>query len=1825
MSIRPENVDVDRRRSVSMLRMKGDAVVDMRMKRRRRTRSPCWSSIAVCSHQWFLLACVLLLSPAQSQLVYLGCQVIIKDNAGGNAWLSEEEFVDVVYDLSLGTYDYASDAQSVPAAVASTFVDHATDDQGINIKAAISPNSASDEDVAVVEAFCLDLLAALADSLGVGTVTAKQCNNLVASADNGDERFQSAEFAKFVTDNSDYGAESLSLLPEMLQVFYRYWQSNGSINFFRNGDEYKLSFCVEALVRLAAMDQSPLADGGTDDGGGGTDDGGIDDAVVGTDDFLLDDDALNATDDATNGGDIPSVAPVGGSLAPTAEGGVDTLPPTSVDSGLNESLAPAPDDDGDIGSLAPAPGPAVGDDEVPADSMAPTPASTISETFFQSCKTALIIGDATRDDQLSDDEFVRFLNRLLLNEFYGMGYDQLPGVLQEAFVTLAGDMGYIDVAGSKPGDVPSAEQEEHIYLICALSDRAINKYENPAPSIAPIGDSNSTGTGGGDLPTEIDDQFYSNCRTAMVIGDLSRDDILDAVEYVRFLNRILLNEFAGITLDQLDTAFQSSYNTLSAGSGGIEVAGSKPGAVPTADQLANLQAICLATSQAIYIYQNPGDGEPPVDSPTAVSTPAPTLISNANLNTCKIALIVADRDRNDFVSQDEYVYFINRLTASTYALFTDLDAVLQENFGVVSNGNALGVDVSGHRPGQTPTAEQQENLEVVCSQTKLAVDGEAGPANPSGAPVEAPSVVFELTDELFRLCKTSLAIGDLNRDGWLEPTEYVRFLNRIASNEFADANFTEIDSVLQASYEVAKGAHAFVDVAGASSASPTDDQVTNLEAVCTELLSSLEQYQNPSTGVDSAECLAALAEVDGEGSEPGVLEPSEYIALVNKLTGNLWQQIENVDELPFVVGDNFEWIKFGSSSVDISGVASGAAASAEETQQLERVCERTSLVSELASEIEADAPGNPLAYCTIPMSAADENEDELLDQTEFMGFVDIISALAWTDLPVVSRPNPLRDVFDWYKDDSGQVPIPASNPDGAGTPAQQEYLVELCGAVEAAVVQARQEGASVERCITLLAEYDSDADGQLSREEYPAFLYALAGADFNEETFDDLDRVLQLTYAVIRQGQSAVDISGTGGSPTEDQLANLKSVCLSIDKDIGILRPPTTAPTISPGTSPNSDGAVTVYNSFIISNIDGLSASGVPRAGLEKAYESFVKNLVQTASLTRFRSRRMQSVAYKPNSAKIYLIVDSDCPADARSKALCQNAFAKFDLVAADEARAKEYGELSQAAIDTGDLQSALEATDPGNFLVIEGTSTQLLPSPSDLNPTPAPSSASSTFFTLPVIIGIAAGGATLLFAVGLGLFIYCSRRRRSGSGGDDQKGFPPKQGSSSPYGQNYDPEGANNEGGMYNPSLPEAAAGYGVFETSKQDSFRQPPGGDYGNYNGDQAYGATEYGNGAYGAEEEHYGPPDYQPDEDESASIDGELYHGAAALAADPPSDDGFTDFASAEPQSAFGGASKTHDFFGASSAAHKSFDAKPDEHWGSSGNQWSNNEDHRNFFVDQPAEPVSTSHSTEEQSDHYTLEDDDVTRATAMTKATAVSRVSQGSHVSAASRNSHVSAASRTSHVSAASRGSRASRLSKTSKTSSNSRQSHQSRQSQRSASQYESSSGEEESEEEEEEEEEEESESEYESEDESEDDTIEASVVSSSPPSNHYRAQIEELVREVVPDELGNVDAMMEQFVGREEELLETLQNMAEMAVGGESSEGEDSEEYEEEGDEEEGEDFEEGSYESGSYDDGSVEEESYYSEEEEGEEVVDEESYYSEEEGGGSSSYYSDES
>ena len=90
-----------------------------------------------------------------------------------------------------------------------------------------------------------------------------------------------------------------------------------------------------------------------------------------------------------------------------------------------------------------------------------------------------------------------------------------------------------------------------------------------------------------------------------------------------------------------------------------------------------------------------------------------------------------------------------------------------------------------------------------------------------------------------------------------------------------------------------------------------------------------------------------------------------------------------------------------------------------------------------------------------------------------------------------------------------------------------------------------------------------------------------------------------------------------------------------------------------------------------------------------------------------------------------------------------------------------------------------------------------------------------------------------------------------------------------------------------------------------------------------------------------------------------------------------------------------------------------------------------------------------------------------------------------------------------------------------------------------------------------------------------DTIEESYVSLSRAQKKaqmaYRKEVERLVSLVVPDEVENVDVMMEQFLGREEELISTLTSMAEQGGADSEEDSDEDEDFDDENDDSYGDD------------------------------------------------------
>jgi hypothetical protein len=806
----------------------------------------------------------------------------------------------------------------------------------------------------------------------------------------------------------------------------------------------------------------------------------------------------------------------------------------------------------------------------------------------QQCSIALAVGDTNRDDLLSrDTEYVRFVNQLSGQQFSGVSsFDALPAPLQANYDSNAGDSGEIDIAGSKPGQTPTADQEVAITALCESTFAVINgdggNGDVPSPT-PPPGD---TPTGGS--TADCSDTIPRNqCNTALSIADISRDDRLGQDEYIRFLNRLSGNEYTGTTFDSLPGNLKSNFNKF-ANEGEVDIFGAKPGQTPDADQDQFIDDFCCETDLAVDdpgAPTEPATGPPSPETPTggppSSSVDCSGTVSRSNCNT---ALSIADLSRDNLMDESEYVRFVSRLSSNQYAgsSFDQLPGSIQQNFDKFATTNGQ-IDIFGSKPGQSPTPEQDDFLDSLCCETDLAVQnpGEGSPVapTPSGgqepsAPTPAESFPPTFADAF---CRTAMASSDFNRDDKLDESEYVRFLNRLTGSDFASLTFEELDEPLQANF-------------------------------------------------------AGLAASDGQ--------------------------------------------------IDIYGSKPGQTTNESQQANLEGVC------------------------------------------------VDTAVALDGG----VSGPNPPSPTPD--------TPTPPSGAEPTFPPTFGETT-----------------------CYTAMATADFDRDDYLNQDEYVRFLNRLTSNLFADSSFADLPAALTAVYEELAEGnESGIYIFGSkpGQTPTEEQEASLEKVCLDVAVALGQGPSgpgdlPAGAPTFAPGFSE-------VYNSFVVSNTIGLTASdlqsGANRQGLDDAYGEFavmaMNQLAAVVANSRQENanlrRRKLAVAFSPDSDEIYLVLDSDCPEGTTARSACQTAFAKFDVTITDEDAQEvsdEYTAATQVMIANGLLQTTLTDVDPSSLLSIVNAS---FPVTTTLPPTPAPDPGTQPPSTLLPEEGSGGGGSLAGPIVG-GLF----------------------------------------------------------------------------------------------------------------------------------------------------------------------------------------------------------------------------------------------------------------------------------------------------------------------------------------------------------------------------------------------------------------------------------------------------------------------------------------
>jgi hypothetical protein len=334
------------------------------------------------------------------------------------------------------------------------------------------------------------------------------------------------------------------------------------------------------------------------------------------------------------------------------------------------------------------------------------------------------------------------------------------------------------------------------------------------------------------------------CKIALAVGDKNRDDLLDQNEYLRFVNqlgsKILEDEptdyVAISSFDELSQSLKDDYDYFSNPElGQINISGSKPGDVPTPIQDVQINELCELISTKILDPNAIADPDP-----TDNDAPSTDCSSAVGTNQCNIDLSISDSIKNDLLDESDYVKFVNRLSSNQYAntQFGQLPINIKENYNRFATKDGQ-VDVSGSKPGQRVSVEQDKFLSAFCCETQLAVDnpGSQEPIDPT-----TPAPTFELF-----FCQRAMASSDLNRDDGLIEEEYVIFLNRLTESQFAGETFDTLDAALQANFVNLKGDDGKIDIYGSKPGQASNFEEENaLILICVETGNALNGDTPPS-------------------------------------------------------------------------------------------------------------------------------------------------------------------------------------------------------------------------------------------------------------------------------------------------------------------------------------------------------------------------------------------------------------------------------------------------------------------------------------------------------------------------------------------------------------------------------------------------------------------------------------------------------------------------------------------------------------------------------------------------------------------------------------------------------------------------------------------------------------------------------------------------------------------------------------------------------------------------------------------------------------------
>ncbi|CAB9499877.1 expressed unknown protein [Seminavis robusta] len=380
---------------------------------------------------------------------------------------------------------------------------------------------------------------------------------------------------------------------------------------------------------------------------------------------------------------------------------------------------------------------------------------------------------------------------------------------------------------------------------------------------------------------------FRTCTLSLAVSDTDRNNVLDPAEYLVFLNRITTNRYAAIAaFEALPQPLQDNYATLQTATG-WDITGASPVVPATEAQAAVLQQICDGTNQAMAPPATgtvgPTTGITTIGPSTGVTTIGPTwgtigptlgtigpstAAPTMNVQTCKMQMAISDADRNNLLSDTEFVTFINRLTAnqfSTAVALQELPPSLVAVFNNFAGGNVI--DITGASPAQPATEAQQLTLQSICTLVDQAIQNHNNPSStalpttlvPTGgnATTAPPSTTTAPTNSTTTTatpstmgptvdttsCKQRMVGADTNpRDNMLNADEYFLFVNLLTDNQYAQNTFPTLPQpIFDNFYTLLDANTEQISILGANPADATDAfQLSLLDVVCSATNAAIE-------------------------------------------------------------------------------------------------------------------------------------------------------------------------------------------------------------------------------------------------------------------------------------------------------------------------------------------------------------------------------------------------------------------------------------------------------------------------------------------------------------------------------------------------------------------------------------------------------------------------------------------------------------------------------------------------------------------------------------------------------------------------------------------------------------------------------------------------------------------------------------------------------------------------------------------------------------------------------------------------------------------------